>query len=233
MTTAQRTKELVGTVLKSMGSEQRVLIMSASAGKEIAATLDQFSGMLEAALPDEIEFIAREHASNARTLEQLRKSGDCAHKDRATLLDAYRVLAAERDARLADVLHLRAEADRSLVAMNKEREQHASVFADYESARAEVDRLTDSLDANKRALLERAHVLDEVSEVWNPGDAWNDMRWDEIMRSMASGYLAMKQRADRLAEGISLYRRLVELKASIARPAVQGWEYTDGHLVER
>ena len=221
MTTAQRAKELAEKVRRSYqgdGEEQH----------DIATGLEELARMLEAALPESVQAVAEEW-TGVSVSGALMKS---AHSSILTLLDAYRVLAAERDARLADVLHLRAEADRSLVAMNKEREQHASVFADYESARAEVDRLTDSLDANKRALLERAHVLDEVSEVWNPGDAWNDMRWDEIMRSMASGYLAMKQRADRLAEGVRLYH-LERVVSGSYNDDVNAWERANTDLVPR
>lgn len=122
MTTAARAKELA-LVVRPLTTWRNVTDLEAD---EIANLLESHARILEAALPDNVSVVAHRH-------EQTEKWGNASvqsHADRATLLDAARVLTAERDS-LAELVNK--TCDESLADVKQ-------AVAQRDAARAEVER---------------------------------------------------------------------------------------------
>ena len=203
MTTAQRAKELAEKVRRSYqgdGEEQH----------DIATGLEELARMLEAALPESVQAVAEEW-TGVSVSGALMKS---AHSSILTLLDAYRVLAAERDAE-----------NRSRL---KTLDMAAKIADERDAARAEVERLRDQAVARIAQLEHEQRQHAYWKDRHNVDVSERTTAWQRANAEAA----AEKHRADRLAEGVRLYH-LERVVSGSYNDDVNAWERANTDLVPR
>lgn len=122
--TAARAKELA-----TYASENR---LCEDDGGDVAAALNHYAHMLEAALPESVQKIAASHKEDAESTDRIYAyRSKPSHKHRGILLDAIRILTAECDAARA---RYRVNVDELIMKWN-------IATGERDSAHVEVERL--------------------------------------------------------------------------------------------
>ncbi len=235
-TTPERAKQLAA-IARKPGDWNDATEMA-----EAATVLEAYAGMMGAALPERILDIETRHT------EQASGGGAwyAAMLDRATLLDAVRVLTAERD-------KIRDDATDEIERLNrfgcKAVNERDEARADAERLNAELadwrDQFDDLAHAKRAKDNAIALVIENDSLRESLAAAETTAREREQTERLAVettdrrtlDLVAMEDRADRLAEGVRLMRAAIpnETAASTVWDglALWDWERKHGHLVTK